>query len=238
MPENLIKSADRVKNHGEVFTPQRIVKLMLDQPEITAKINDLQATFLEPAAGEGAFLVALLKRKLAVALRQSSNAHQYGVHSLMALASLYGIELLEDNVEALVMNLNDTFRDTYRAQVKQAYGQQPSNRILKSAQVIIRANIAQGDALTQTTSTGEPIIFSEWQPVQGRKNDVQRTEYTLAAIMDGSGPTGSVQGASQQLDLFADFDDLAAPQPTVKSVQYAVCQWDEIYQERLSDVTS
>ena len=45
--EQLIKSPDRVKDVGEVFTPKRIVALMLDQPEITAKINDLSATFLD-----------------------------------------------------------------------------------------------------------------------------------------------------------------------------------------------
>ena len=58
----LIKSSERVRTLGEVFTPRRIVELMLDQPEITAKINDLSATFLEPSAGEGAFLVEILRR--------------------------------------------------------------------------------------------------------------------------------------------------------------------------------
>lgn len=60
--EQLIKSPDRVKDVGEVFTPKRTVEFMLDQPEITAKINDLPATFLEPSAGEGAFLVEILRR--------------------------------------------------------------------------------------------------------------------------------------------------------------------------------
>ena len=58
--EKIIKSSDRVKNIGEVFTPLKTVNLMLDQPEIKAKIEELTATFLEPAAGEGAFLVTLL----------------------------------------------------------------------------------------------------------------------------------------------------------------------------------
>ena len=58
--ERLIKSDDRVKDIGEVFTPQRIVDLMLDQPEITARVNDLKTTFLEPSAGEGVFLVEIL----------------------------------------------------------------------------------------------------------------------------------------------------------------------------------
>lgn len=74
MNEKIIKSADRVKDHGEVFTPKRIVDLMLDQPEFMGKINDLHATFLESSAGKGVFLVALLKRKLTVAMSQSKSA--------------------------------------------------------------------------------------------------------------------------------------------------------------------
>ncbi|MDU4239809.1 MAG: hypothetical protein E7I21_04090 [Limosilactobacillus fermentum] len=84
MGEILIKGDHRVKNHGEVFTPKRIVDLMLDQPEITAKINDLSATFLEPSAGEGAFLVELLRRKLAVAAEQSTSADLFHDNSLLA----------------------------------------------------------------------------------------------------------------------------------------------------------
>lgn len=83
MTEKIIKSADRVKDHGEVFTPRRIVNLMLDQPEITTKINDLHATFLEPSAGEGAFLVELLKRKLQVALKQSKSVRAFNENSLI-----------------------------------------------------------------------------------------------------------------------------------------------------------
>lgn len=105
MSDKLIKSADRVKDHGEVFTPKRIVELMLDQPEIQAKINDLQATFFEPSAGEGAFLVELLKRKLRVAMDKSTSAKSFNNKSLLALTTLYGVELLEDNVEMLVMNM-------------------------------------------------------------------------------------------------------------------------------------
>ena len=69
--ERLIKSSDRVKSLGEVFTPKNIVKQMLDQPEVMEKVNDLTATILEPSAGEGAFLVEVLRRKMKVALSQS-----------------------------------------------------------------------------------------------------------------------------------------------------------------------
>lgn len=229
MTENLIKSADRVKDHGEVFTPKRIVDLMLDQPEITSKINDLQATFLEPSAGEGAFLTVLLSRKMKVALHESSSAKEYGVNCLIALASLYGIELLEDNVEALVMNMNDTFRDEYRQQMKEAFADEADQEVLKSAKVIIRANMAQGDTLKRTTSEGSPIIFSEWAPT-GRKDYVQRTEYTFDAIVEGAGSTGTVSGASEQLDLFA-LDESPAED---KRVSYAPCKWSDIYKEELA----
>lgn len=73
MPEKIIKSADRVKDIGEVFTPKKIVDFMLDQPEIQEKVNSLTATFLEPSAGEGAFLVELLKRKLSFVTEQSKD---------------------------------------------------------------------------------------------------------------------------------------------------------------------
>ena len=227
MTENLIKSADRVKDHGEVFTPKKIVDFMLDQPEITAKINDLHATFLEPSAGEGAFLTELLVRKLKVALKQSESAKDFGMNCLIGLASLYGIELLEDNVEVLVMNMNDAFRDFYRDMMQSRFAQEPSDKVLKSAKVIIRANMAQGDALKRTTSDGSPILFSEWTPVANKKWYVNRTEYTFDAIVEGSDPTGNVSGASEQLNLF----DLDSDTSDDKQLQYTICKWDDIYKE-------
>lgn len=229
MTENLIKSADRVKDHGEVFTPRRIVNLMLDQPEIAAKINDLYATFLEPSAGEGAFLTELVSRKMKVALEKSSSAKEYGINCLIALSSLYGIELLEDNVEVLVMNMNDTFRDEYRQQIGKSFNDEPDQKVLKSAKVIIRANMAQGDALKRTTSDGSPIIFSEWASTK-RQDYVQRTEYTFDAIVEGAAPTGTVSGSSEQLNLFA-LDE----SPTEdKQIRYAPCEWINIYKEKLA----
>ena len=89
--ERLIKSSDRVKSLGEVFTPKNIVKQMLDQPEVMEKVNDLTATILEPSAGEGAFLVEVLRRKMKVALSQSKSADEFDDKSLVALSTLYGI---------------------------------------------------------------------------------------------------------------------------------------------------
>lgn len=54
--KKLIKLKERVQQHGEVFMPNWLVEGMLDQQEIKAKLNNIHTTFLEPSAGEGAFL--------------------------------------------------------------------------------------------------------------------------------------------------------------------------------------
>ena len=147
MTERIIKSSDRVKDHGEVFTPQRIVDLMLDQPEIQTKINDLQATFFEPSAGEGVFLVELLKRKLKVAMGQSTSVKSFNNKSLLALSTLYGVELLEDNVEMLVMNMITTFNLEYSRIINDKFAGKVNQHVLDSAKVIIQANMVQGNTL-------------------------------------------------------------------------------------------
>lgn len=228
MPEKIIKSADRVKDIGEVFTPKRTVDFMLDQPEIKEKVNSLTATFLEPSAGEGAFLVEILRRKLNFAKKISSSVKDMQNKFLLALSSLYGIELMEDNVEMLVINMVNTFRDVYF----NTFSHEDQNqKVLKSANVIISANMAQGNALTRKTATGEPIIFSEWKPVG--KNKVQRTEYTFDAIIEGEGPIGTVQNQYEQLDLFATEDsDDESENEDVK--HYLPVKWENVY-KRLTE---
>lgn len=228
MGERIIKSAERVKNHGEVFTPREIVDLMLDQPEITTKVNDLHATFLEPAAGEGAFLTELLIRKMDVVLKRSDDAASFGTNCLIGLSTLYGIEILEDNVEALVMNMNDTFRDYYHEIMKDKFDEQPSSKVLKSAKIIIKANMAQGDTLKRITSDGSPIIFSEWTPVTGKKDCVQRTKHTFDEIVEEADDSHS-RTKSEQLDLF----DMGDVSHETNMPQYAPCKWEDIYKEQL-----
>ncbi|KRO19568.1 hypothetical protein IV58_GL001148 [Lactobacillus delbrueckii subsp. jakobsenii ZN7a-9 = DSM 26046] len=92
-----------------------------------------------------------------VALEQSKNITKFEDNSLLALSSLYGIELMEDNVEMLVMNMLQEFISDYLSGIHAINPDAKQNeKIIKSAKVIIRANMAQGDALTD-----DPIIFSE-----------------------------------------------------------------------------
>lgn len=225
MSEKIIKSVDRVKDIGEVFTPQKAVNFMLDQPEIKEKVESLTATFLEPSAGEGAFLVEILRRKLNYAQKQNVSVKEMQNNFLLALSSLYGIELMEDNVEMLVINMVNTFRDVYF----NTFSHEDQNqKVLSSANVIISANMAQGNALTRKTATGEPIIFSEWKPIG--KTKVQRIEYTFDAIVEGEGPVGTVQNQYEQLDLFAA-EDLDNEVEDKKVKNYLPVKWEDVYRQ-------
>ncbi|MBA1393568.1 DNA methyltransferase [Lactobacillus sp. XV13L] len=230
-----MKSVARVKDLGEVFTPKKTVNFMLDQPEIKAKIQDLTATFLEPAAGEGAFLVELLKRKMHVAEKQSQTAKEYGENCLIALSTLYGIEIMEDNVEMLVMNMIMTFTELYSHVVVTKFSAiRPDSHVLKSAQIIIKANIAQGDTLKGTAADGSPIIFSEWKLINGRVKKVERLEYTFESILNGGEPESAHKQEFEELDLFADYSEIEQDdQEETPKKKYAIVRWTDIYKEEL-----
>lgn len=207
--ERLIKSVRRFKEHGEVFTPKRVVKVMIDQPELQKALYSLTATFLEPAAGEGAFLTEILSRKLDLASSMSDSIADFERNSLIALTSLYGIELLVDNTELLVMHMYRVFYQEYLRQMGK-YQASEKKKVVKSALTILKVNLVQGDALTGKNKNGDDIIFSEWTllPLKRGAQKIQRTEYTLDAIKT-NGP--SVDGqpqvhGSEELTLF-DLDE-------------------------------
>ncbi|MBT9050468.1 methylase [Lactobacillus delbrueckii subsp. bulgaricus] len=237
--ERLIKSADRVKDVGEVFTPKRIVDLMLDQPEISAKVNDLTATFLEPSAGEGAFLTELLTRKMQVALEGSTSVDNYEDRILLGLSSLYGIELMEDNYRMLRHNLYQTFAVNYLRGLK-AKGQPEHGKpkVLKSAKTIIFANMVQGNTLTYKNVHDQPIVFSEWASYkQEGRIWVKRTTQTFESIVEGEQTdNGLVVPEDSQLDLFTDFDpDTHEAKSNDSYLQYKPVQIVDVYKEELVD---
>ena len=182
--ERLIKSKARVQKHGEVFTPKWMVKVMLDQPDVKKACSELETTFLEPAAGEGVFLVEILRKKLKMVLKNyNESLKQYENYALFALTTIYGIELLEDNAQRCTQSLFELFSDEYTKQI-QFHSGKKSKKVAESVKVIISANIAQGNYLTQEVSPGKEIIMSEWSPRFKKSGiDVIRTEYSLKEIM-------------------------------------------------------
>ena len=61
--ESLVKSKQRVTDHGEVFTPSWMVEDMLNL--VKGESERIDSRFLEPACGDGNFLKVVLQRKLA-----------------------------------------------------------------------------------------------------------------------------------------------------------------------------
>ena len=106
----LVKSKQRVVDHGEVFTPTWMVNDMLDL--VKDESERIDARVLEPACGEGAFLQEILRRKLTtVQARYSRNDFERRHYALLALMNTYGIELLADNAKICRTNLLAIFTD-------------------------------------------------------------------------------------------------------------------------------
>ena len=100
MEEKLIKSKKRVKDFAEVYTPQFIVKDMCDL--IPSGIwENIESTFLEPACGTGNFLAEIYSRKLERCKNEKDG--------LKALNSIFGIDILADNVCESRQRLVDMF---------------------------------------------------------------------------------------------------------------------------------
>lgn len=149
----LMKSRQRVADHGEVFTPEWMVNDMLDL--VKDESERIDARVLEPACGEGAFLQEILRRKLStVRARYGKNDFERRHYALLSLMSTYGIELLADNAEICRVNLLGIFTDFI--------GDDPDGTWEAAARAVLELNIVQADALTMTVPGGEPLIFAEW----------------------------------------------------------------------------
>jgi len=108
--DQLVRSRQRVADHGEVFTPQWMVDDMLNL--VKDESERIDSRFLEPACGSGNFLKPVLQRKLAtVQSRYGRSEFERKHYALFALMCVYGIELLEDNVAECRQNLQQIFND-------------------------------------------------------------------------------------------------------------------------------
>ena len=150
---SLIKSKRRVADHGEVFTPAWMVEAMLDL--VKEETERIDSRFLEPACGSGNFLVQILRRKLAaVELKYGRSPFERRQFALLALMSLYGIELLQDNIEECRANLLETLAE--------ALALDPADPLARAASHVLSENLVHGDARTMRTHDGEAITFAEW----------------------------------------------------------------------------
>ncbi len=200
-----VKSKKRVADHGEVFTAQREVNAMLDL--VKQETERIDSRFLEPACGTGNFLVEVLKRKLTVVEnRYSKNQLEYERYAILALSSIYGVDILNDNVQTCRDRLLGIFTHYYLNNYENEF--KPA--CLKSAEFILKRNILWGDALSLKTpdELAQPIIFSEWSAVKGSM--IKRRDFTLANLLEGDLKLyNEKKYESHEIPLFSDEGDPA-----------------------------
>lgn len=184
---NYVKSKQRVADHGEVFTPPWLVEAMLDL--VKGETERIDSRFLEPACGSGNFLTAVLRRKLAtVELKYGRSDFEKRHYALLALMSLYGIELLADNIVECRMNLLEIFAEYLDLD--------EADDFLRAAAYVLAQNLIHGDALKMRTHDDQPITFAEWGYLGRGK--FQRRDFRLDVLTQSA-------AWSQQGTLFADF---------------------------------
>lgn len=183
---SLVKSKQRVADHGEVFTPAWMVEAMLDL--VKDETGRIDSRFLEPACGSGNFIVQILRRKLAaVELKYGKSDFERRHYALLALMCVYGIELLADNIAECRANVLEVFADYLKLD--------RADDLYRAAAHVLSENLVHGDALTMRAKDGQSITFAEWGYLG--KGKYQRRDFRFDVL------TGS-SAFSAEGSLFAD----------------------------------
>jgi hypothetical protein len=172
-----MKSKQRVADHGEVFTAEREVNAMLDL--VKQETDRIDSRFLEPACGTGNFLAEILIRKLAIVeKRYRRNQLDFERYSIIAISSIYGIDILEDNI----IECRERLFDIFNKQYMKIYKKKSKDNVRDSVKFILDKNIICGDALSLKTvgSNPAPITFSEWSLVIG--STIKRRDYYFETL--------------------------------------------------------
>jgi len=183
MEKSQTKSKERVREHGEVFTAEREVKAMCDL--VKDETERIDSRFLEPACGDGNFLAEILTRKLEVVKRKyKKSTLDYEKNAVLAISSVYGVDIMQDNVLACRDRLFKIWDKEYKTVCKKDCNDQTREAV----KFILSKNIVCGNALTlkcvdeNGNETDEPIVFSEWAFITGFQ--MQRQDYTFAHLLE------------------------------------------------------
>lgn len=175
---NQVKSKKRVSDHGEVFTNEREVNAMLDL--VKQETERIESRFLEPACGNGNFLAEVLNRKLEVVKNKyKKNQFDYERNAIIAISSIYGVDILEDNAQECRERLFNIFEEQYT----KLYKTNCKDDCRKSIKFLLTKNILWGDALDFTNPVSKkPIIFSEWSAINGSL--IKRRDYIFKFLVE------------------------------------------------------
>jgi hypothetical protein len=202
LSEEQVKSKKRVADHGEVLTAKREVNAMLDL--VKQETERIDSRFLEPACGTGNFLAAILERKLEVVEKRYGKSQlEFERYAILAVSSIYGIDILEDNVRQCRHRLYGGFDCDFYSRL---FKNKAKNECREAVRFILERNIIWGDALTLKTvgDNARHIVFSEWSPVNGSM--LKRRDFTFHGLLEHEG--------MKELPLFSDLgEDVFIPTP-------------------------
>ncbi len=198
-----IRSKTRVQDHGEVYTNEREVNAMLDL--VKEESYRIDSRVLEPACGSGNFLIACLNRKMkSVERLYGKDQYKWELFGILAVSSLYGIDILADNIQEARELLLDRWIHLY----KDKFNKQWKQDRIDVVKFIIETNLVCGNALTMkfcdnlANDTENDIIFAEWAILNGK---LSRRDFTYSSIN---------QCSTEGLDLFNDAgEDVWLPSP-------------------------
>lgn len=192
-----IKSKQRVQERGEVFTNEREVKAMCDL--VKDETERIESRFLEPACGDGNFLAEIVTRKLAVvSKRYGKSETDWEKYSVLAMSSIYGVDIMPDNAQECRARLFKIWEKAYKRKCKTILCEDCQNAV----RFILSRNVLCGDALTMLDDNGNPIVFSEWSLIG---SNMKRRDYTLANLLETQ--------SYYDLPLFEDVEDVKVPKP-------------------------
>jgi hypothetical protein len=195
-----VKSKKRVADHGEVFTSEREVNSMLDL--VKQETERIDSRFLEPACGTGNFLVEILNRKLKIVKdRYKKSQIEFERNAIIAISSIYGVDILQDNA----IECRDRLFEIFDVIYTRLYKTDCKEDCRASVKFLLNRNILWGDALDFTNpETKEPIVFSEWSAINGSM--IKRRDYVFKFLVE----------QTHQFSMFNDEGNPAAIDEPVK----------------------
>ena len=173
-----IKSKSRVTNFGEVNTNKEIVNNILDL--VSNETTNLESRFLEPACGDGNFLRVVLDRKLKYLLSKKLPKNKFEKLSILICSTIYGIDLIPDNIEDAIKVLTSDFQLIY----KKLYKNKINKRIIEIVKYIFKHNIVVGNAISMKLLNGNSIVFPEWSFINS--DYIKRRDFEFKEILNTS----------------------------------------------------
>lgn len=228
-----IKSKKRVAEHGEVFTNEREVKAMCDL--VAQECDRIDSRFLEPACGDGNFLAEILTRKLATVKKlYKSNPYDYERYSVLAVTSVYGVDILADNVAECRTRLFTLWDKDYKSVCKKSTNDEARDAV----KYILSKNVLCGNALTlmcvdeNQEDTDTPIIFPEWSLMLGTK--LKRRDFRLDVMLKANDKPQS--GQPSLFDIPEEIRQFISINPVTKEyMAEPICEYPPAHYRKVQE---